>query len=101
MARVLLAAGEPDRARPLLEAAAAQLVLQPGDGGGANAPGSPAAARVDDALRWLSAGQPARALSLVDAAIAALDQGRGFSSLAASRRFATTVPAAGPDAGLW
>jgi hypothetical protein len=98
IARALLASGEPDRARPLLEEAAAQLVLRSDD---ATMPGSPAAARVDDALRWLSAGQPARALGLVDAAIAALDQGRGYSSIPADRRFATRMPASGPDSGLW
>jgi hypothetical protein len=98
MARALLASGGPDRARPLLEAAAAQLGLQ---SNAPNASGNPAAARIDDALRWLSAGQPARALGLVDSAIATLDQGNGFSSLPTDRRFARQVPAPGPDAGLW
>ena len=97
-ARALLASGQTDQARPLLEAAAAQLLL----GSNETYPaGSSAAARVDDALRWLGAGQPARALNLVDAAIAVLDQGRAASTIRADRRFATEVPASGPESGLW
>jgi len=98
-ARALLASGQTDQARPLLEGAAAQLQLGPAE---AYPLGSSAAARVDDALRWLNAGQPARAINLVDAAIAALDPGRGLSAARADdRRFATQVPAPGPDSGLW
>jgi hypothetical protein len=97
-ARALLAAGDADRARPLLEAAAAQLGLGSTD---SNTPENPAIGRIDDALRWLGAGQPARALGLVDAAIATLGQGHGFSSLATGSRFARQAPGSGPDAGLW
>ncbi|MBV9776734.1 MAG: hypothetical protein JO143_06765 [Acetobacteraceae bacterium] len=98
-ARALLASGQTDQARPLLEAAAAQLLLGPAE---AYPTGNSAAARVDDALRWLSAGQPARAINLVDSAIAVLDPGRTPSAAQADdRRFATQVPAPGPDSGLW
>ena len=97
-ARTLLASGQTDQARPLLEAAAAQLLLGSGE---AYPSGTSAAARVDDALRWLSAGQPARALGLVDAAITVLDQGRGASAVRTDRRVATQVPASGPESGLW
>ncbi len=95
-ARALLASGESDEARPLLEAVAAQLVLS----SEANPIGGSAAARIDDALRWLGAGQPTRALSLVDAAIATLDQGREASA-PSDRRVATQGPTEGPDSGLW
>lgn len=97
-ARALLASGEADHARRLLEAAATQLLLGSGE---AYPTGSSAATQIDDALRWIGAGQPARAISLVDAAIATLDQGRGASALPTDRRFATQVPPSGPDSGLW
>lgn len=104
VARGLLAAGDPFRARPLLEAAAAQLVLRPVTP--ENSPPDlgprPAAERVNVALRWLDAGQPARALSLVDAAIAALDPPRAAPTPYPDRRFAAEAPALGPPGlGLW
>ncbi len=104
VARGLLAAGDPFRARPLLEAAAAQLVLRPVSP--ENSPpglgASPAAGRVNAALQWLAAGQPARALSLVDAAIAMLDAANPASAPSPDRRFAAEAPALGPPGlGLW
>jgi hypothetical protein len=81
-AGAFLAFGKSNRARPLLEIADAQL-LRIAD----------AQLLLQDALRWLSAGQPARALSPVNAAIAALDQ------VGRSARRPAQPEVSGPGAG--
>lgn len=100
VARTLLGAGQPDRARPLLEAAAAQLVLRPVDpeGGPPEAGASPAVARVNAALGWLNADNPGYALRFVNAAIAALAQPGPPAALASDQRPAADAPGLGP---LW
>src|SRR5579875_1037014 len=73
-ARALLLAGDSANARGELEAAAAQLALRPVQPYQTEAPAEPnvVAVQVNQALRWLDAGQPGQALAYVNAALARL-----------------------------
>lgn len=85
-ARVLLTSNDLPRARQMLQAAEAQLMLRPVSPGQGQptADVNPSAQDINAALRWLDAGEPARALSMVNAAVTGLTQQHASNAISGS-----------------
>jgi predicted nucleic acid-binding Zn-ribbon protein len=96
MARDALAGGRTADARQLLEEAQLQLVFRPvGPDDGAPPPGNPEARLVADALRSLGAGDPQRAITAVDQALAGGQAAPAGSPYSASPRVSLRGPSYG------